>query len=115
MEEADALSDRIAIMNHGQIKCVGSPLYLKNTFGSGYRLTLSKNINFNENEFKSILKSSLDTFNIETNIAAEMSVSIPFNLSSKLPGLLTKIEQNKFGLGIDGYGSKYFIIICLIK
>jgi ABC-type multidrug transport system ATPase subunit len=43
MEEADALSDRIAIMNHGQVKCCGSPIFLKNAFGSGYRLTLAKN------------------------------------------------------------------------
>ena len=51
MEEADALSDRIAIMNHGQVKCCGSPIFLKKTFGSGYRLTLAKNINFKEAEF----------------------------------------------------------------
>ena len=32
MEEADVLSDRIAIMNHGEIKCCGSPLFLKQVF-----------------------------------------------------------------------------------
>ena len=30
MEEADALSDRIAIMNHGEVKCCGSLMFLKN-------------------------------------------------------------------------------------
>ena len=41
MEEADALSDRIAVIVDGQLKCVGTPLYLKNTFGDGYRITLT--------------------------------------------------------------------------
>lgn len=31
MEEADALSDRIALMHHGKVKCCGSPLFLKVT------------------------------------------------------------------------------------
>lgn len=40
MEEADALSDRIAVIVDGEFKCVGTPLYLKNTFGDGYRITV---------------------------------------------------------------------------
>ena len=104
MEEADALSDRIAIMNHGEVKCCGSPLFLKNTFGTGYRLTISKNAEFDESAFVSLLKSELQTYAIETNIAAEMCVAIQFNLSSKLPSLLSNIEKNKAAFGIDGYG-----------
>lgn len=38
MEEADALSDRIAIMDHGEVKCHGTPMYLKSTYGTGYVL-----------------------------------------------------------------------------
>lgn len=40
MEEADVLSDRVAVIVDGQIRCVGSSLNLKNTFGEGYRLTI---------------------------------------------------------------------------
>lgn len=40
MEEADVLSDRIALICDGKLKCVGTPLYLKNTFGDGYRVSL---------------------------------------------------------------------------
>ena len=40
MEEADVLSDRIAVIVDGQFKCVGTPLYLKNTFGDGYRINM---------------------------------------------------------------------------
>jgi ABC-type multidrug transport system ATPase subunit len=40
MEEADVLSDRIAVVVDGKFKCVGTPLYLKNTFGDGYRISM---------------------------------------------------------------------------
>jgi ABC-type multidrug transport system ATPase subunit len=40
MEEADVLSDRIAIMVDGNLKCIGTQLSLKNQYGEGYRLNL---------------------------------------------------------------------------
>lgn len=33
MEEADVLGDRIAIMDHGKIKCYGTSLFLKRAYG----------------------------------------------------------------------------------
>uniref|UniRef100_A0A8C4XKW3 ATP-binding cassette sub-family A member 2 n=1 Tax=Falco tinnunculus TaxID=100819 RepID=A0A8C4XKW3_FALTI len=43
MDEADLLGDRIAIISHGKLKCCGSPLFLKSTYGDGYKLTVVKN------------------------------------------------------------------------
>uniref|UniRef100_A0A087X6A3 P-type phospholipid transporter n=1 Tax=Poecilia formosa TaxID=48698 RepID=A0A087X6A3_POEFO len=42
MDEADILGDRIAIISHGKLCCVGSSLYLKTQLGTGYYLTLVK-------------------------------------------------------------------------
>lgn len=42
MEEADLLSDKIAIMADGRLAAGGSPLDLKKRFGVGYRLTVVK-------------------------------------------------------------------------
>ncbi|CAF3597225.1 unnamed protein product [Rotaria sp. Silwood2] len=42
MDEADVLGDRIAIISNGQLKCCGTSLFLKTTFGEGYVLTLIK-------------------------------------------------------------------------
>ncbi|KAG0285069.1 hypothetical protein BGZ96_010645 [Linnemannia gamsii] len=41
MEEADILSDRIAIMTSGRLRCVGTSLHLKELYGSGFRLNIS--------------------------------------------------------------------------
>ncbi|KAF7230341.1 phospholipid-transporting ATPase ABCA1 isoform X1 [Nothobranchius furzeri] len=40
MDEADILGDRVAIISHGRMRCCGSSLFLKKSFGSGYYLTL---------------------------------------------------------------------------
>ena len=42
MDEADILGDRVGIMNEGELVCLGSPLFLKNRFGTGYTLTVIK-------------------------------------------------------------------------
>uniref|UniRef100_A0A8B9JD11 P-type phospholipid transporter n=1 Tax=Astyanax mexicanus TaxID=7994 RepID=A0A8B9JD11_ASTMX len=44
MDEADLLSDRVAIISKGQLHCCGSPLFLKNCFGVGFYLTLVRRI-----------------------------------------------------------------------
>lgn len=43
MEEADILSDRIIVVSDGQLKAIGTPLYLKNSHGDSYRLCLILN------------------------------------------------------------------------
>uniref|UniRef100_A0A663MHT6 P-type phospholipid transporter n=1 Tax=Athene cunicularia TaxID=194338 RepID=A0A663MHT6_ATHCN len=40
MDEADILGDRVAIISQGKLFCSGSPVFLKNSFGSGFYLTL---------------------------------------------------------------------------
>lgn len=40
MEEADALADRIAVVVDGKLKCIGTPLNLKNTYGEGYIINM---------------------------------------------------------------------------
>ena len=42
MDEADILGDRIAIMTEGDVQCIGSSLFLKNRYGVGYNLKISK-------------------------------------------------------------------------
>ncbi|XP_035276766.1 retinal-specific phospholipid-transporting ATPase ABCA4-like isoform X2 [Anguilla anguilla] len=44
MDEADLLSDRVAIISKGRLHCCGSPLFLKNYFGVGFYLTLVRRV-----------------------------------------------------------------------
>ncbi|XP_041120774.1 uncharacterized protein abca12 isoform X2 [Polyodon spathula] len=42
LDEAEVLSDRIAFLERGGLKCCGSPFYLKEKLGQGYDLTLTR-------------------------------------------------------------------------
>ncbi|KAI8796754.1 ATP-binding cassette sub-family A member 1, partial [Biomphalaria glabrata] len=42
LDEADFLSDRIGVMHQGKLICCGSPTFLKQSVGGGYRLTIMK-------------------------------------------------------------------------
>lgn len=68
MDEAEVLSDRIAVMKTGKLQCVGSPLFLKRRFGLGYTLTviLSEFLDYslfnnNSNEDAEIVSSLLSS------------------------------------------------------
>ncbi|KAK3588921.1 hypothetical protein CHS0354_023682 [Potamilus streckersoni] len=55
LDEADILGDRIILMHKGKILCSGSPLFLKQSVGSGYRLTLTRNLHNEDHNIPSIL------------------------------------------------------------
>jgi ABC-type multidrug transport system ATPase subunit len=40
MEEAEALADRVAILAHGRLQCIGAPTDLKARFGKNYRVAV---------------------------------------------------------------------------
>ncbi|CAF0739890.1 unnamed protein product [Brachionus calyciflorus] len=48
LDEAEILSDRVAIISNGQLISHGSTYFLKKKFGNGYYLTLAKKSNFSE-------------------------------------------------------------------
>lgn len=105
MEEADALSDRIAIINHGKIKCYGTPLFLKERFGYGYRLTITKAENFNPDELDGVFNRVLGCSPIiDTNVARELTILIPIEIKYQLSNLLVNIENYKSQIGILNYG-----------
>lgn len=55
MDEADILGDRIAIVSRGKLHCSGSPVFLKNSFGSGFYLTLVRKMKSVENGQKDVV------------------------------------------------------------
>uniref|UniRef100_A0A672PFS8 P-type phospholipid transporter n=1 Tax=Sinocyclocheilus grahami TaxID=75366 RepID=A0A672PFS8_SINGR len=59
MDEADILGDRIAIISHGKLCCVGSSLFLKTQLGTGYYLTLvKKNTDLQKHPTKTLISCS---------------------------------------------------------
>lgn len=53
MEEAEALSSRLAIMVKGNFKCIGTPQHIKSKYGKGFEIQIKiKNVKKEEIEKK---------------------------------------------------------------
>jgi ABC-type multidrug transport system ATPase subunit len=50
LDEADLLSDRLAIISSGELQCVGTTMYLKRKYGEGYNLIIESAFNENQQE-----------------------------------------------------------------
>jgi len=93
MEEADALGDRIGVMAHGRLKCIGTSLHLKNKFGLGYRLNLTT-IPGGESYIRDIVSKMIPN----AVLIAETGVNFVFGVQTKDIGYLVPffkyIEDN---------------------
>ena len=55
MEEAEALCSQIGILVNGSFKCLGTTQHLKNRFGSGYRLLVTRDEDGSEEDISSFI------------------------------------------------------------
>ncbi|CAD7964725.1 unnamed protein product [Amoebophrya sp. A120] len=109
MDEADVLADRVAIMSHGNVKCVGTTQFLKQAYGCGYNLSFNctqpaieiveKFSNFLDEE---VFQSKNDC-KLMTTAGNEMLFLVPFEVSHKFPKAFELLEQRKQDFGIISY------------
>ncbi|CAG8573420.1 9674_t:CDS:10 [Ambispora gerdemannii] len=102
MEEADALCDKIGIVAAGQLRCLGAPLYLKNTHGSGFQLLINSiptHLDFVCQQIEAYLPApctQLDKFST--------SVTYQFNATRGVVSKLFKVlEEKRHYWGIIDY------------
>ncbi|XP_058465475.1 phospholipid-transporting ATPase ABCA3-like isoform X2 [Malaya genurostris] len=104
MDEADVLGDRIAIMAEGILKTVGSPFFLKKTFGVGYRLICVKGPNCNKDLICNILRRYIPDVRIETDIGSEISFILKEDYIKLYQSMLEELETKMEQCGITSYG-----------
>ncbi|KAL8183841.1 UNVERIFIED_CONTAM: hypothetical protein K2H54_054465 [Gekko kuhli] len=115
LDEAEVLSDRIAFLENGGLKCCGSPFFLKETFGSGYHLTLTKKKSpaFNLAEecdtpaVTAMIQSHLPAAYLKEDIGGELVYVLPpFNssVSAAYQSLLKSLDHGASDLHIGCYG-----------
>ena len=105
MDEADILSNRIAIMAHGELQCCGSSMYLKSKFGVGYNLTIVKRSStFKATRVIDLIKRMIPEMTILTDIAGELCVRLPTASTPHFQELFHTFDQQKEQLGIHSYG-----------
>jgi ATP-binding cassette subfamily A (ABC1) protein 3 len=98
LDEADVLGDRIAIMSHGQIQCLGSAAFLKAHYGTGYRLTFDRSSAMTDADIINI------TSYIQTAVPGSKEIneegsehllmySLPFTSTDRFAGFFSEIEN----------------------
>ena len=81
MDEAEILSDRIGIIVHGHLKCIGSQNLLKKKFGKGFKL----NISFIPYDNKILDEKILIEFKNEEEFIEERKKNIKKNIFNIFP------------------------------
>ncbi len=106
MDEADALADRLAIMHHGQLRCCGTPLFLKQKFGVGYSLVCTRKENppCLPDAITSMVRSFVPQCQPVVAVGTELTYRFPLDAAAHFPELLSNIDDNKAGFGIEYYG-----------
>ncbi len=123
LEEADVLSDRIAIIHQGHLQCCGSSLFLKNKFGSGYILTVDKKIHSpSQNSVQQTKKEIMEARNksienilhfiqkritdatLTRQINNTLNFTLPYSNKTNFESFFIALEKNKSALDIASYG-----------
>lgn len=103
MDEADILADRKAVISQGQLKCVGSSLYLKTKCGVGYHLRMSVTEGCEVEGITSLVKQHVPKAQLSRQQEAELTFTLPFESMDTFPGLFAELDCRP-DLGIINYG-----------
>ena len=108
MDEADLLSDRIAIMAKGNLVCYGSSLFLKSKFGAGYSVNIDvKKARENEKvrrDLSDTVTSHVPKAYLQSAAGSELSFLLPSDSTSQFSGLLEELQRLQDDGRIGSYG-----------
>ncbi|XP_064420092.1 glucosylceramide transporter ABCA12 [Latimeria chalumnae] len=114
LDEAEVLSDRIAFLERGGLKCSGSPFYLKETFKQGYNLTLTKKYQstgsskqYDVSAVTSFIRSHIPTAQLKEDNGGELVYLLPpftTELSPAYLSLLRALDVSLNDLQLGCYG-----------
>lgn len=108
MEEADILSDRIAIVAKGRLRCIGTSIRLKSRFGAGFIATISFKGNNNEDAvsskhckaLKKFFKDHLDVKPKEENNSF-LTYVIPHEKEEFMAEFFSELQDREEEFGIS--------------
>ncbi|CAH4000203.1 unnamed protein product [Pieris brassicae] len=113
LDEAELLSDQVVIMHKGQIHTTGSPIEIKRTLGSGYKLTVLYPGGTQDIEEKTRLVLEM-TRNVVNNASLvdvtgdEVEINVPFydedGVNTDFEVLCSTLEDSCGSLGYRSYG-----------
>ncbi|XP_065093711.1 phospholipid-transporting ATPase ABCA1-like [Ochlerotatus camptorhynchus] len=107
MNEADVLGDRIAILADGKLTASGSPFFLKNAFGVGYRLVCVKGRKYSETCLLELLRKHIPSVAIDSESSSEVQLLLAKKYIQSFEPMLKQLESNMESCGIMSYGVSF--------
>lgn len=104
MDEADVLSDRIAILADGELRCAGSTFFLKKRFGTGYHLICAKGNNCSSARVTDLLQKYIPDIRVEYENDSELSYILPETENQLFTAIFKDLENSEQRLGVNGFG-----------
>lgn len=106
LDEADVISDQIAIMHQGSLLCQGSPMFLKKHFASGHRLTIVKEPSSDLNPMKvlAFLKKWFPGVRLHQIAGTDLTFVLPSNTHTDFNSFFQDLEAQRLPLRITDYG-----------
>ncbi|XP_072798874.1 phospholipid-transporting ATPase ABCA3-like isoform X1 [Vicugna pacos] len=105
MDEADVLGDRIAIMVDGTLRCCGSSIFLKQTYGAGYHIVMEREPHCDVDEVSAMIQSHIPGAVLENCFGAELSFILPKEHTHRFEALFNDLEKKQKELGIASFGA----------
>lgn len=81
-------------MAGGEVQTVGSTLFLKQRFGAGYNLILSKTDGSSKDQIDGFIKNSMPEAVLMQDLSTEFHYQIPGHASSKFKDFFNRLDGN---------------------
>ncbi|XP_034521233.1 ATP-binding cassette sub-family A member 13 isoform X3 [Ailuropoda melanoleuca] len=112
LDEAEALSDRVAFLQQGRLRCCAPPFCLTEAYGQGLSLTLTKQTPVLEADdpkdiarATSLIQTYIPQAFLKASSGRELVYSIPKDADRAcFKGLFQALEQNLHSLHVMGFG-----------
>ncbi|XP_069915557.1 ATP-binding cassette sub-family A member 13 [Oryctolagus cuniculus] len=112
LDEAEVLSDCVAVLQHGRLRCCGPPVCLKEAHGQGLRLTLTQQppvLGASDPEdvarVTSLVQVYIPQAFLKGSSGGELTYTIPKDANTAcFKGLFQALDQNQQQLRLAGYG-----------
>jgi ATP-binding cassette, subfamily A (ABC1), member 3 len=105
-------------MSEGRLRCCGSSLFLKKTYGVGYQLTIEKlstkaesttasiqdGMQANDTNLHSIVTTNVREASLLSNVGSELSYQLPMGAASKFTPMFEGLDEEIDNGNISSYG-----------
>jgi ATP-binding cassette subfamily A (ABC1) protein 3 len=108
LDEAEALGDRVAILQSGVLRADGTPIFLKRALGFGYNLTIVRATGGagGETLLARVKQEGIPAARLvpTEGIGRDVVVALPLDANPVLPALLRALESDAAAFGIEAVG-----------